>query len=154
MASFYLIVGSVMGTAEQLATAMSEKLAECGHDVLLELNYQRGQLASELDRHLIIISSTTGMGDLPANIRSLDEDLRLSPPNLREKPYHLICLGDSNYPNFAAAGFRLDESLQKLGAQRSGELLVLDAQGDEDRAQQLQNWLDQLLNQLSEGSAA
>ena len=145
MAKFYLVVGSVMGTAERIAEHIAAQLKQNGHNVFIDQHYQAGNLAMHIDSTLLICTSTTGMGDLPANIQPLYNELQNSPPNVYGKAYGLICLGDSSYENFARAGFDIHHALQDLGALCLEDSLILDAGSDEDPLQQSQDWLSHWL---------
>lgn len=140
MADIQIIVGSVMGTAEQVAQDLQQTLTSCGHQVRLNMAFQKGQLDRDPNEVLLICTSNTGMGDLPMNIVPLYEHLKNDLPRISGRRYGLVNLGDSSYPNFAQAGRTLDEALADLGAQRLGEPLVLDAIYVDDPTTEAQQW--------------
>lgn len=71
----------------------------------------------------VLVTSTTGDGDPPENVRPFLRYLRrkdLPADALGGVRYALLGLGDTNYENFCAAGKRVDAALRKLGAVRLG----------------------------------
>lgn len=152
MAKFHLIVGSVMGTALEVAQTLDEELEELGHDIILNTHYQSGDLAKYSEAVTLICSSTTGIGDLPENIVPLHNDLVNTPPRLINHNYLVVALGDSSYPDFAQAGKTLDEAMEGIGGIRLGEPCVLDAmltdEPQEDIITWIRNWHEEFKNQL------
>jgi MioC protein len=147
MAQIQIIVGTVMGTALEVAEAVAATLEGCGHGVSVDAAYQADHLGSD-DEVLLICTSNTGMGDLPANITPFYAHLLSAPPNLAGRRYGVINLGDSSYPNFAQAGQTLDEALADIGAVRVGKPLVLDAILTTDHADEACAWAMQWEQQL------
>lgn len=140
MAEVQIIVGSVMGTALEVAQALRQALAEDGHQARANPQFRKGQLEANPGEILLICTSNTGMGDLPMNIVPFYEHLKMDFPRLAGRRYGMVNLGDSSYPNFAQAGKTLDEALADLGARRVGEPLVLDAIYVDDYANAAREW--------------
>ncbi|VEB54757.1 putative flavoprotein YqcA (clustered with tRNA pseudouridine synthase C) [Salmonella enterica subsp. enterica] len=72
------------------------------------------------DKVALVVTSTTGQGDLPDSIAPLFHGIKDTlgfQPNLR---YGVIALGDSSYPNFCNGGKQFDALLQEQSAQRVG----------------------------------
>jgi MioC protein len=148
MAQIQIIVGSVMGTALEVAEAVAATLEGCGHHLRVNSQFQAGQLSADSDEVLLICTSNTGMGDLPANILPFYVHLLSDFPAIAGRRYGLITLGDSSYPDFARAGATLDEALADLAASRVGEPLVLDALMTTDHAEDACNWAMQWEQEL------
>lgn len=140
MAAIHIIVGSVMGTALEVAQAVQQIFSAAGHDVRVNADFRKGQLDENPAEVILICTSNTGMGDLPLNIVPFYEHLKNDFPRIAGRRYGVINLGDSSYPNFAQAGKTLDEAMAELGAQRIGEPLVLDAIYSDDPATEARNW--------------
>lgn len=123
----HIVVGSVMGTALNVANSVAEVLTTLGHAVRISPAFTGQDLYLSDDEVVLVCTSNTGMGDLPENILPLYALLTQTPPNIAGRQYGLINLGDSSYPNFAQAGSTLDEAFADIGAQRVGSPCVLDA---------------------------
>ncbi|MFL0809771.1 MAG: flavodoxin domain-containing protein [Agarilytica sp.] len=141
MAKIHILVGTVMGTSLSVAKTAQTVLEGFGHQVHLFETFE----ASALDPNTVVLActSSTGMGDLPENIVPLYLHLTQDFPRIAGMKYGVISLGDSSYPNFAQAGHRLDEAFADIGAQRTGEILVLDALSDEAPEKATKIWLEE-----------
>lgn len=124
----FLIVGSESGNAEMVGDCVADALRELGHEVD---RFTGGGLAEagltgrEL---LLVISSTTGIGDVPQNIAPLYAELAEKRPSLAHLRYGLIGMGDRNYKDsFLGGPKKWDALLGELGARRVGDRLELDA---------------------------
>lgn len=79
-------------------------------------------------KYVLVVTSTTGQGDLPDSIVPLYEGMKdMYQPHLR---YGIIALGDSTYANFCGGGKTFDALLQEQGARRIGDMLMIDASED------------------------
>ena len=148
MADFYIVVGTVTGTALDVATSVSDSLRAAGHTAALNDNYQVGDIDRHTDTNtvLLLCTSNTGMGDLPDNIATLLSELSNTPPNIYGRSYTVINLGDSSYNTFAGAGKILDEAFSDLGCNRLGEPLIIDAMETTDPVAASAIWLQQWLH--------
>ena len=127
MATIEIIVGSVTGNAVDVAQATAKHLRGLGHSCTLSSAYRGEDLNAQPKSILLICTSTTGAGDLPANILPFYLHLTSAFPSIAGRYYNVITLGDSSYPTFAEAGKTMDAALADLGAVRLGEPLVIDA---------------------------
>lgn len=143
MAKIHIIVGTVTGTALEVAEAIAATLAERHHCCRINTQFQPGQLTDKTDEVLLLCTSNTGMGDLPANIAPLYHHLTVDCPRIVGRRYGIVNLGDSSYPNFAQAGQTLDDAMTDIGAQRIGEPCVLDAMVVDRHADDGQAWARQ-----------
>lgn len=135
MAAIQILVGSVMGAAEGVATAVAKELTEQQHQVRINFDPSVQDILSVADDVLLLCTSNTGSGDLPDNIQPLYLDLTRNYPALTGRRYGAINLGDSSYTSFNEGGRALDAAFADLGAQRVGEPLILDAsEGDDPEA--------------------
>lgn len=147
MVAVQIIVGSVMGTALEVAEAVADTLTAQGHQVRVNARFQKGDL-QDSQEVLLVCTSNTGMGDLPMNIVPFYEHLKNDYPVLAGRRYGVINLGDSSYPNFAQAGRTLDEALADLGAVRIGEPLIIDSIFTDDPASDAYEWANDWSTQL------
>lgn len=132
MSKIQILVGSVTGTAQEIAHEVAEELAAAGHEASINDQPTAADLLRDPEEILLFCTSNTGAGDLPGNLQPLYRQLITEYPAIAGQRYGLINLGDSSYMTFGDAGQQLDETLADLGAQRLGDALLLDASsGDE-----------------------
>ncbi len=155
MANFYIIVGTVMGTAFDVAKTIEKELQQRNHQVTLDQNYRTGGLNAHPQAVVIICTSNTGMGDLPENIAPLLEEFQNMPPKIVGRRYAIVNLGDSSYSTFGQAGRTIDEAFADLGAERIGDPLIIDAMEIIDAEafahKWLLDWLDCHTEQIAAG---
>ena len=149
MAEIGIFVGTVYGNSLLVAEEAQRILREQGHQstVFEEPSLQDWQRYDGL--YTLIVTSTTGQGDLPDNIRSLFSALQDAgwQPTMR---YGLIALGDSSYERFCQAGKQFDALLQEQGASRIGELLTIDATEHPEPEMIAIPWLEAWASSLSD----
>lgn len=137
MAHIDIRVGSVTGTALQVAQTMAARLQILGHTTeLLPAN-----TAGDPTHFWLICTSNTGMGDLPDNIQPFLDYLRNSCGYLGGLGYALVNLGDSAYSTFGQGGQALHEALLDLGATPIAEPLLIDAMYENDPITAATDWL-------------
>lgn len=127
MAQVGIFVGTVYGNSLLVAEEAQNILSEQGHEVKL---FEEGTLEAwqfYRQHYALVITSTTGQGDLPDSIAPLFHAIRDQVGYQPELRYGLIALGDSSYDNFCGAGRAFDALLQEQGATRVGEVLEIDA---------------------------
>lgn len=127
MAQIGIFVGTVYGNALLVAEEAENILNERGHQVNVFEDATLASWSAYQNQVVLVITSTTGQGDLPDSIAPLFAELREKggyQPALR---YGIIALGDSSYSHFCGAGKQFDALLQEMGAQRVGEVLQIDA---------------------------
>lgn len=145
----FLIVGSESGNAEMVGDCVRDALVQRGHTVE---TFRGGSLESARlpERGVVlIVCSSTGIGDLPQNIEPFFHELAGARPGLANVRYGMVGLGDRNYKeSFLGGPKKWDALLAELGAHRVGERLELDATdnpaADEDAVAWVLPWLDTL----------
>lgn len=140
MAKIGIFVGTVYGNALAVAEEAQRILLEHKHQANI---YEEGTLTDwQKYSTVLVISSTTGQGDLPDTIAPLFYELRDNvgyQPNLH---YGLIALGDSSYDNFCGAGMQFEALLQEHQAKRIGEILKIDSMDIAEPEVFAINWLE------------
>ncbi len=124
-----LLVGTVHGNASLVAHAL--QMAAQDLHATIDVRPMDGLGISVFDPPgvYLICTSTTGNGDVPDNAQALYHALDAQAKYLGHVRYGVIALGDSSYgDSFYGGAKRFDERLQDLGAQRVGDICVLDAQ--------------------------
>lgn len=144
-----LIVGSEMGNAEMVADVVKDELVRRGFSPEIVLDGDLESLRPHERKLVLVITSTTGLGDVPQNITRLYAELCAQRPDLTHLRYGLVGMGDRNYKDTFLGGPKKWEAiLTDLGAQRIGDSLLLDATDnpmpDEDALAWLPGWLEKL----------
>lgn len=127
MAKIALIVGTVYGAAQFTAEQAVPVLTAKGYDVTL---YEEARLDDVLAQDAdcwLIITSTTGQGDIPDNVLPFFLDVKERFPLLTGKQFAVIALGDSSYETFCGAGEQFNALLQELQGQELAPMLRIDA---------------------------
>lgn len=146
MASVEIIIGTVYGSAVMVAESLAEALEQAGHQASLHEDATLAEL--DKSRFWLVVTSTTGQGDVPPNLLPLFEEIRETCPPVPELHYGLVALGDSSYDNFCGAGRQFDELLQELQAKAIADRLEVDAcetlEPEEPALEWLKGWLARL----------
>jgi MioC protein len=148
-----VLIGTVHGNATSVAQTL--QLIAPDHDITMDLLPMDGLDISVFDRPgtFLLCTSTTGSGDVPDNAQALYHALDAQAKYLGHVRYGLIALGDSSYgDSFYGGGKRFDERLQDLGAQRVGDICVLDASSGDDAAETATTWFSNWVNTLTQDS--
>lgn len=126
MAGVKILVGSVYGNAQHAAQMAEALLVKEGIDCEVCDDPQLS-VVTDADA-LLVITSTTGQGDIPPNLEMLFLDLKAQFPLLNRKPFAVVGLGDSSYgETYCAAGKQWFELLTELQGDALAELLEVDA---------------------------
>ncbi|QJR81768.1 flavodoxin [Alteromonas pelagimontana] len=126
MTKLSIFSGSVYGNAQHVAEQVEENLAEQGHDCELFSDPDVSDFTEA--EAILVITSTTGQGDVPPNIEFVYSDLKEQFPLLNQKPFAVVALGDSSYgETFCGGGRQFHELLTELQARSIADLLKVDA---------------------------
>ncbi|KQM75547.1 flavodoxin domain-containing protein [Xylophilus sp. Leaf220] len=129
MAALRILVGSVSGTALHVAQTLSLGCDDLAQPIDVVPMDAAGIEVFDAPAPLTLLCvSTYGAGNVPDGAAALYDALDTQPRYLGHLRYGVVALGDSSYgETFAGGGRSFDARLQDLGAQRVGEVLVLDA---------------------------
>lgn len=126
MATLKIFAGTVYGNAQHVAEQVEENLAEQGVDCELESDPSVSDF-TDADA-ILMITSTTGQGDVPPNLEFVFSDLKDEFPLLKDKPFAVAALGDSSYgESFCGAGRQFNELLLELQGKAVADMLEVDA---------------------------
>ena len=141
MAEVGIFVGTMYGNSLLVAEEAETILGGLGHQAKVFEDPMVSDWESYTGKYVLVVTSTTGQGDLPDSIVPLFNDLQdMYQPHLR---YGIIALGDSTYANFCGGGKRFDALLQEQGAQRIGDMLMIDASEDPEPESISNPWVEQ-----------
>ncbi|WP_312939813.1 flavodoxin [Stutzerimonas balearica] len=123
-----ILSGSVYGNAEDVARHAQRLLSEAGFEAWHDPRAQLDQLLAFAPQALLVVTSTTGMGELPDSFVPLYSTLRDRLPDWRGMPGGIIALGDASYGDtFCGGGELVRELFVELGVREMQDMLRLDA---------------------------
>ena len=126
MSSISIFVGSVYGNAQHVADEVHTMLAEQG------IESEVFSDPEESDFHdaqaVLVITSTTGQGDVPPNLELFYSDLRDNFVLMNGKPFAVAALGDSSYSeSYCGGGKQFFELLSELQGKPVAPMFEVDA---------------------------
>ncbi|MGQ0391671.1 flavodoxin [Raoultella ornithinolytica] len=141
MADIGIFVGTMYGNALLVAEEAETILSGLGHKAKVFEDPEIQDWEPYSGKYVLVVTSTTGQGDLPDSIVPLYEGMKdMYQPHLR---YGIIALGDSTYANFCGGGKTFDALLQEQGARRIGDMLMIDASEDPEPESVSNPWVEQ-----------
>ncbi|MED5524472.1 flavodoxin [Gallaecimonas pentaromativorans] len=144
MAIIHLVCGTVYGAAEQLAQTLEKKLNDSGHQAVLFADPTVAAVIYDKPDALLVVTSTTGQGDVPDNLVPFFIELKNTFPLLSQLPYGIITLGDSSYGDtYCGAGNQFEELLEELGGKALLPRLNIDSLETLEPEQEALPWLEQ-----------
>ena len=138
----HIVYGTQTGTAEELAYDIEKLSKEKGFDSkVFELDDITMDQLKKINK-LLIVTSTTGDGEVPDNGLTFWEQLSsLTELNISNLKYGVLALGDSSHYDFCNAGKIIDEKLKDLGAIR-----IIDRQECDFDTEGSMEWSQKFLN--------
>lgn len=122
-----VLYGSQTGTAERLSKLVAKECA--GHRFkgrVVDAAAHAG-IDWKAEKNLLIITSTYGDGDMPDNAVEFWNWLQTeAASSMAHVAFSVLALGDTNYPEFCAAGKKIDARLGEIGARRIFERVDCD----------------------------
>ena len=143
MTKLNLLWASEMGTAMEVADNVASIAKEKSLDVnQLELNdVSMDDLVTM--KKVLIVTSTTGDGDLPMMGEEFWKELSEAEISLSNVEYSVCALGDSSHFDFCGAGKKVDEKFQELGAKK-----ILDRHECDGDTEGHEDWAKNALEKL------
>ena len=149
MSEVVILSGSAFGTAEEVARHAEQRLRDAGLDAHYLPDISLDELLAVDPQALLVVTSTTGMGEVPDDLQGLLDEIAAGRPDWRGRPLAVIGLGDSSYgENFCAAALQAHMQLLSLGMRDLQSQLQLDASETVTPAEDAQPWLERLAAQL------
>lgn len=146
MANITIMCGSVFGAAQELAELIKSTLSECSHNVTLNIPCSKSDM--ENADAILIVTSTTGQGELPANLEPFYFNAKNLMPLQTGKLFGVICLGDSSYKTYGQAGDKMQELFIELQAIEILPMIKIDAVETLEPESIALQWLEQWVKQL------
>lgn len=148
MAKIALIVGSVYGGAQYVAEQAQALLTGMGHELMLYEEPVLDDILTFNPQLWLVITSTTGQGDIPDNLLPFYLDVKNRFPLLTGKQFAVIALGDSSYDTFCGAGEQLRELLLEIQGTELAPMLRIDACETLEPENVALPWLEQQLREI------
>ena len=149
-----ILFGSQTGTAEGLAKKAAKEAGKRGFAAMVLDMAQTDSAKLAAEKNLLVITSTYGDGEPPANAKALHAALAVETSEhgsqLSALSYSVCALGDSNYVQFCKCGKDFDTFLELRGAKRVAPRVDCDL----DQEKKFQDWLNAALTALAEPSPA
>lgn len=144
--SICIITGSTLGGAEYVADHLKDVLNQQGVEVELFNNATLSDIQHQ--RHVLIVCSTHGAGELPDNIKPLFDVLAEQKPSLSQMKFGVIGLGSSDYDTFCNAVNIIEAELKSCGATQICESLRIDVANNFDHDSTAEEWLPTFTERL------
>lgn len=126
MKKLSIFAGSVYGNAQHVAEQVQQALEEKGVEVSLFEDPAVDDFSQA--EAVMVITSTTGQGDVPPNLEFFYSELRDQFPLMSGKPFAVAALGDSSYGDtYCGGGRQFQELLLELQGQPVVDMLEVDA---------------------------
>ena len=144
-----IVSGSVFGTADEVADMAQDRCKAAGLQVSRLKPATVDALLEASPDAILVCCSTTGMGELPANIQDFYYEMESRFPLLSDKPFGVIALGDAGYcDTFSQGGEQMRELLLDVQASELLPMLQLDAAETVTPVEDAQPWVDEFITQL------
>lgn len=128
MAKIAIMVGTVYGGAQYVAEQAIELLEQIGHQVQLFHPARLSDVQQFAADHWLVITSTTGQGDIPDDLVPFYVEVQDRFPLLTGKSWAIIALGDSSYgETYCGSGEKFHELLGQLQGTELAPMLRVDA---------------------------
>lgn len=148
-----IVSGTVFGTAEELAWHAKELLVAAGLKPSYQQQWELDALQQYDPEALLLISSTTGMGEVPERLQPLLDGLEERLPDWAGRPLGIVGLGDRGYgDDFCRAADALEELSDLLGLVPLQTTLRLDASETVNHVEDAVPWLQDFIELLKQWS--
>jgi len=136
-----IIWASMWGNAEDVASNFKQIAEDNNHEVnIQELNDVSMDALSQM-QDVVIVTSTTGQGDMPHNGAQFGKQLMETEIKFKGVTYSVCALGDTSHEEYCGAGNMVNDRLQELGATRKKDIQECD--GDDEGSEE---WFNELLS--------
>ncbi|KIQ06419.1 MULTISPECIES: flavodoxin [Pseudomonas] len=144
-----ILSGSVYGTAEEVARHAEGLLKQAGFDAWHNPRANLEDVLAFGPQGFLVVTSTTGMGELPDNLQPLYYAIRDRFPAWSGLPGGVIALGDSSYGDtYCAGGELVRELFAELSIREVLPMLRVDASESVTPEQDAEPWLAELVEAL------
>lgn len=142
-----ILVGSEQGSTMRFAMALQKSLLQSGNKVFLTSMDNYGHFDSM--EHLLILTSTYGLGEAPSNAKKFIEKAS----NIKQKQafgYAVLGFGSTTYPEFCQ--FAIDSDSQMKQVKEATELVPLHKVNNESK-DEFTSWVNKLGKEINQSIA-
>ena len=146
-----VLFASEYGFSEESALEFSEALfqgAKNGNQQTLSVRYLNAKHYSIIEWPEIdccmLMCSTAGDGDPPQSSKKLFQYIENEKPNLTHCDFSILAMGDSAYPNYCAAGIKLQSLFVNCGANEIVPMMKINSENKRD----LLAWQEQVFEKI------
>nr|WP_136251652.1 flavodoxin [Ningiella ruwaisensis] len=149
MGSVSIFAGSVYGNAQHVAEEVQTMLEAEG--ISCEV-FTDPDVSDFTDAEsVLVITSTTGQGDIPPNLELFHAELRETFPLMDGKPFAVVGLGDSSYgESYCGGGRQFFELLNELQGKAISEMLEVDAMETLSPEEEVVPWVKTQIEALTQ----
>ena len=141
MSSVSIFFGSVYGNAQNVAEEVQSHLESKQIEATVVEEPSVDDFVNA--EKILVISSTTGQGDVPPNLEWVVNDLRDQFPLLTDKPFAVAALGDSSYgDSYCGGGKQVFALLEELQGKAIVPMLEVDAIETLEPEEDVMKWVD------------
>ena len=133
-----------------MAEACAAALQAEGHQAQVDTEASIDALNSGDWDAVLVVTATTGRGDIPSNLSPFYVALEEQAPGQNGRPFGVICLGDSSYDmTFCQAGALMEARFIELQGKAPVPRVTIDAtetqMPDDDALFWLKEWMEEAL---------
>lgn len=144
-----ILSGSVYGTAEEVARHAEGVLKKAGLEAWHNPRASLEDVLAFGPESFLVVTSTTGMGELPDNLQPIYHAIRDRLPAWHGQPGGVIALGDSSYGDtYCAGGEQVRELFAELGVLEVLPMLRVDASESVTPELDAEPWLGDFIQAL------
>lgn len=124
-----ILYGTAYGFAERLGRKLYMQLKSVGSDIqprLVNMSIADNYIELAAETCVLNIISTAGDGVPPSDARAFIDNLLHNNFNLASTHYATLALGDTNYPQYCAAGKLVDLRFSELGGKQLQSVQLVD----------------------------
>ncbi|THU05470.1 sulfite reductase subunit alpha [Lampropedia puyangensis] len=147
----HILFGSQTGNAEALAQHAATLARAQGMAPVVQALGEVDLGVFAAMRHVLVISSTYGEGEMPDNAQLFWDAISASTaPRVEHMHFAVLAIGDTGYDGFCQAGKLIDMRLEQLGAKRLCERVDCDVEYET----QAQTWIEAAMPQFARTAGA
>lgn len=145
-AQLHILFGSQTGNAEALAQNAAAAARAKGMVPVVQALGEVDLDVFATMRHVLIITSTYGEGEMPDNAQLFWDAISVSTaPRLEQMHFAVLAIGDTSYDGFCQAGKFIDMRLEQLGAKRLTDRVDCDVEYEQPAS----DWIGSAIPQFS-----